>query len=72
LHVQRNPEVELDDCQGSLRSTMSYVFNDHQRQTGFGRQATDRMNFTWQQVATSLELSPSWNYNQAIDLSFLP
>jgi hypothetical protein len=30
------------------------------------------MNFTWQQVATSLELSPSWNYSQAIDLSLLP
>jgi NitT/TauT family transport system substrate-binding protein len=72
LHVQRNPEVELDDCQGSLRSTMSYVFNDHQRQTGLGRQAPDRMNFTWQQVASSLELAPGWNYSQAIDLSFLP
>jgi NitT/TauT family transport system substrate-binding protein len=72
LHVQRNPEVELDDCQGSLRATMGYVFNDHQRQTGLGRQAQDRMAFTWQQVATSLELSPSWDYRQAVDLSFLP
>jgi NitT/TauT family transport system substrate-binding protein len=71
LHVQRNPEVELDDCQGSLRATMGYVFNDHQRQTGLGRQAQDRMAFTWQQVATSLELSPSWDYRQAVDLSFL-
>jgi NitT/TauT family transport system substrate-binding protein len=51
---------------------MGYVFNDHQRQTGLGRQASDRMDFTWQQVANSLELSPSWDYRQAIDLSFVP
>jgi hypothetical protein len=30
------------------------------------------MDFTWQQVANSLELSPSWDYRQAIDLSFVP
>lgn len=72
LHVQRNPEVELDDCQGSLRATMSYVFNDHQRATGLGRQAPDRLAFTWQQVASSQGLPAEWDPAQAVDLSFLP
>lgn len=71
-HVQRNPEVELDDCQGSLRATMGYVFNDHQRATGLGRQADDRLLFTWQQVAGSQDLPATWDYRQAVDLSFLP
>lgn len=72
MHVQRNPEVELDDCQGSLRATMTYVFNDHQRQTGLGRQDAARLRFTWEQIAASQQLDAGWNYAQAVDLSFLP
>lgn len=71
-HVQRNPEVELDDCQGSLRATMSYVFNEHQRQTGLGRQDAARLRFTWEQVAASQQLDANWNYAQSVDLSLLP
>lgn len=72
LHVARNPEVEQDDCEGSLRATMSFVFNDHERQTGLGRVAPDRLAFTWRVVADSLQLDQSWNPAQAIDTSLLP
>jgi NitT/TauT family transport system substrate-binding protein len=72
LHVQRNREVELDDCMGSLRATMTYVFNDHSQKTGFGRHDPERMAFTWKQVAESQGIDPSWDYSQAIDLSHLP
>ncbi len=72
MHVQRNREVELDDCQGSLRATMTYVFNDHQRQTGLGRQDPARLRFTWEQIAASQQLDAGWNYAQAVDLSLLP
>ncbi|HYF09602.1 MAG TPA: ABC transporter substrate-binding protein [Acetobacteraceae bacterium] len=72
MHVQRNPEVELDDCQGSLRATLSYVFNEHQRQTGFGRQDPARLRFTWEQVASSQQLDANWDFNQAMDLRHLP
>jgi NitT/TauT family transport system substrate-binding protein len=59
LHVARNPEVILDDCQGSLRATMTYVFNDHQRATGFGRWEADRLAFTWRNVAESQQIDPA-------------
>lgn len=72
LHIQRNREVELDDCQGSLRATMTYVFNDHQRQTGLGRQDPARLRFTWEQIAASQQLDANWDYRQAVDLSHLP
>lgn len=72
LHVKRNPEVELDDCQGSLRATMTYVFNDHQAKTGLGRQDPERLAFTWRVVAESLNLNPSWDPRQAVDTSLLP
>jgi NitT/TauT family transport system substrate-binding protein len=72
LHVARNREVELDDCQGSLRATMSYVFTDHARQTGFGRQEPARLRFTWEQIAASQQLDPSWDFRQAVDTSLLP
>jgi len=72
LHVQRNPEVEQDDCEGSLRATMGFVFNDHQRQTGLGRFDPERLAFTWKVVAESLQLDPGWDPKQAIDTSLLP
>ena len=72
LHVQRNPEVEQDDCEGSLRATMGFVFNDHQRRTGLGRFDAERLAFTWRAVAESLQLPAEWDPIQAIDTSLLP
>jgi NitT/TauT family transport system substrate-binding protein len=72
LHVARNPEVEQIDCEGSLRAVMGYVFNDHQRQTGLGRVEPERLAFTWQNVASSLQMEPNWDPAQALNTSFLP
>jgi NitT/TauT family transport system substrate-binding protein len=72
LHVARNPEVAQDDCEGSLRATMGFVFNDHQRETGLGRFAPDRLAFTWRVVAESLQLDPAWNPAQAVNTTLLP
>ena len=72
LHVARNAEVAQDDCEGSLRATMTFVFNDHQRQTGLGRFATDRVAFTWRVVAESQQLDANWNPAQAINTTLLP
>lgn len=72
LHVARNPEVEQIDCEGSLRATLTYVFNPHQAATGLGRVEQERLAFTWQNVASSLQIDPSWNPAQAINTSFLP
>lgn len=72
LHVQRNPEVEQDDCEGSLRATMGFVFNDHQRQTGLGRFDPERLAFTWRAVAESLQLPAEWDPSRAVDTSLLP
>lgn len=72
LHVQRNPEVEQQDCEGSLRATMTFVFNEHQQQTGLGRFAPDRLAFTWRVVAESLELPQSWDPMQAVNTTLLP
>lgn len=72
LHVQRNPEVEQDDCEGSLRATMGFVFNDHQQRTGLGRFDPERLAFTWRAVAESLQLPAEWDPLQAADTSLLP
>lgn len=71
-HVQRNREVEQDDCEGSLRATMSFVFNEHQQQTGLGRFQAERLAFTWRVVAESLELPQAWDPNQAVHTALLP
>lgn len=72
LHVQKNPEVDVDDCQGSLKATMGFVFNDHSQKTGLGRFDDERLKFTWQVVAESQELDPKFDYRQAVDTHLLP
>lgn len=72
LHVARNPEVEQDDCEGSLRATMGFVFNDHQRATGLGRFEPERLAFTWRVVAESLQLNAGWDPTQAVTTALLP
>ena len=72
LHVKKNPEVDVDDCQGSLKATMTFVFNDHAQKTGLGRFDPERLKFTWEVVADSQELPKDWDYKQAVDTSLLP
>lgn len=69
LHVKRIPEVELDDCLGSLRATLAFVFNEHSEKFGWGKASDERLAFTWKVVAESQELPPSWDPKQAIDTS---
>jgi NitT/TauT family transport system substrate-binding protein len=72
LHVGRNPEVEQDDCEGSIRATMGFVFNEHQQRTGLGRFDPERLAFTWRVVAESLQLPAEWDPAQAVNTSLLP
>jgi NitT/TauT family transport system substrate-binding protein len=72
LHVQKVPEVELDDCMGSLRAALTYVFNDHQEKFGFGRTSPERVAATWGAVAEAQELDKKWDPKQAFDTRFLP
>ncbi|RYJ01380.1 MAG: hypothetical protein EON47_10945 [Acetobacteraceae bacterium] len=72
LHVARNPEVAQDDCEGSLKAVMSFVFTDHARETGLGRFGAERLANTWRVVAESLQLPPAWDPTQAVDTSLLP
>jgi NitT/TauT family transport system substrate-binding protein len=72
LHVARNPEVAQDDCEGSLRAVVSFVFTDHARETGLGRFEPARLANTWRVVAESLQLDAAWDPSQAVDTSLLP
>ena len=71
LHVQKIPEVALDDCLGSVRATLAFVYNDHTQQFGWGKEGPERLEFTWKAVAESQELKLDWNYKQAIDTSLV-
>lgn len=72
LHVERVPEVAMDDCMGSLAATLGFVFNDHSDGTGFGQFDADRLAFTWDIVADAQELDGGWDPTTAIDVSLLP
>ncbi len=69
LHTKRIPEVELDDCLGSLRATLAFVFNGHSDTFGWGKESDERLAFTWKVVAESQQLPASWDPKQAVDTS---
>jgi NitT/TauT family transport system substrate-binding protein len=71
-HIQKVPEVALDDCTHSVEAVMSFVFTDHEAQYGFGKESPERLAVTYQAVAEAQELDPKWNYKQAIDTSLVP
>lgn len=72
LHVQKVPEVEFDDCMGSLRATLTYVYNDHEKKFGWGATSPERLAATWANVADAQELDKKWDPKQAFDTRFLP
>src|ERR1700704_1105027 len=69
LHVEKIPEVALDDCLGSVKATLTFVYNDHTQQYGWGKESPERLDFTWKAIAEAQELKPDWDYKQAIDTS---
>lgn len=72
FHVQKVPEVALDDCIGSVKATTKFVFTDYNKSLGYGKETAERLKFTWQQVADSQDLDKSWDPAQAVDTSLLP
>lgn len=72
LHVERVPEVALDDCMGSLEATLAFVFNDHSEKNGLGKYDPERLAFTWDVVADAQELDKSWDPTQAVDVGLVP
>lgn len=72
LHVERFPEVQLDDCLASVRAVMPFVFNAHSKEFGFGKEGADRLKFSWATIASANDLKPDFDYKQAIDTSLVP
>ncbi len=71
LHIQKIPEVALDDCMGSVPATMAFVYNDHTDKFGWGKESPERLEFTWKAIADAQELDPKWDYKQAVDTSLV-
>jgi NitT/TauT family transport system substrate-binding protein len=71
LHVQKVPEVALDDCMGSVRATLTFVYNDHTTQFGWGKEGPERLDFTWKAIQEAQELKADWDYKQALDTSLV-
>ncbi len=72
LHRKKNPLVDLDDCLGSMRATVKFVFNDHSKSTGLGKIDDARLAFTYKTIAAAQKLDPKWDPHQAIDTSHVP
>lgn len=72
LHTARLPEVEMDDCLNSVKATMAFVFNDHSREFGWGRESPERLKFSWETIASANELNKDYDYKQAVDTSSTP
>jgi NitT/TauT family transport system substrate-binding protein len=71
LHVQKVPEVALDDCVHSVKAVMTFVFTDHEKQFGWGKISPERLATTYQAIAEAQELDPKWDPNKAFDTSLI-
>ncbi len=71
LHVARFPEVELDDCVGSVKAVMKFVFTDQTVANGWGKEGAERLKFSWDTIAEANELKKDYDYKQAIDTSLV-
>ena len=71
LHVQKVPEVALDDCVHSVQAVMTFVFTDHEKQFGWGKVSPERLATTWQAIAEAQDLDPKWDPNKAFDTSLI-
>src|SRR5437588_961312 len=72
MHIQKVPEVALDDCVHSVQAVMTFVYTDHAQKYGWGKESPERLAFTWQAVAESQDLDPKWDTKQAFDTSLVP
>ena len=72
LHIQKVPEVALDDCTHSLSAVMTFVFTDHEKQFGWGRLSPERLAITWQAIAEAQDLDVKWDPTKAFDTSLVP
>ncbi len=71
-HIQKVPEVALDDCVHSVMAVMDFVYSDHEKQFGWGKESPERLAVTWQAIAESQDLDPNWDPRQAFDTSLVP
>ena len=72
LHIVRVPEVQFDDCMGSLSATLEFVFNDHSAETGLGGVSPERAETTWREVANAQDLDPDWDFWQVFAPALRP
>lgn len=71
-HVKANPQVDLDDCLGSLKATLGFIFTDHVKDAGLGGVTAERLKKTYEIVAQAQGLDPRFDPASALDMSFLP
>lgn len=71
-HVEAVPEVAYDDCLGSLKATLGFIFTDHSAKYGLGGISDERLQKTYDVVAEAQHLDPKADPHEAVDMSFLP
>lgn len=71
-HVKAMPQVDLDDCLGSLKATLGFIFTDHAKEAGLGGITAERLKNTYDVVAKSQDLDLNLDPATAVDMSFLP
>jgi NitT/TauT family transport system substrate-binding protein len=71
-HIQKVPEVALDDCVHSVMAVMDFVYSDHEKKFGWGKESPERLAVTWQAIAESQDLDAKWDPRQAFDTSLVP
>ena len=66
---RRCPRWRSTTAWAACAPRLTFVYNDHTQQFGWGKEGPERLDFTWKAIAEAQELKPDWDYKQAIDTS---
>jgi len=55
----------------SVQNVMKFVFTDHTKEFGWGKESAERLKFSWETIAASQDLNKDFDYKRGINTSFV-
>ena len=62
-----SPRSSSTTAWAACKAVMAFVFNDHSKEFGWGKESPERLKFSWDTIAEANELKKDYDYKQAID-----
>lgn len=72
IHNKHHPQIDVDDALGSLKTGLTFVFNDITERDKLGQFSAQRLKQTYDLVARTQQLDPGLDPGGFVDTRFAP